>query len=237
MTKTALTLDLEHTLYGYCRDAGAAVVEEVTMPDNKGIVDTLACQLLAPGQFEWRCYELKVTKSDFHSSAQLSFVGHYNYFVLPLALYEEVAAEIPAHVGVLVYRPYEKADPTQVATPYPGYLTIVKTARQQELQVPADELLDRFLHSLTREVDKAKRMDQGLQGFGTDQLYRELKRRAKLTDPLYPTPHYYNRFLQDLNQEAITDLTDQATALKADNARLRREASYWRWRAGQGRMP
>jgi hypothetical protein len=164
MTKTALTLDLEHTLYGYCRDAGAAVVEEVTMPDNKGIVDTLACQLLAPGQFEWRCYELKVTKSDFHSSAQLSFVGHYNYFVLPLALYEEVAAEIPAHVGVLVYRPYEKADPTQVATPYPGYLTIVKTARQQELQVPADELLDRFLHSLTREVDKAKRMDQGPAG-------------------------------------------------------------------------
>ncbi|ERL63753.1 hypothetical protein [Schleiferilactobacillus shenzhenensis] len=237
MTKTALTLDLERTLYGYCRDAGAAVVEEVTMPADRGIVDTLACQLIAPNTCEWRCYELKVTKSDFHSSAQLSFVGHYNYFVLPLALYHQVAAEIPSHVGVLVYRPFEKADPDRVATPYPGYLTIIKPARQQALQVPADELLDRFLHALTREVDKAKRMDQGLQGFGTDQLYRELKRRAPLTDPLYPTPPYYDRFIQDLNQEAITDLADQAAALRAENARLRREASYWRWRAGQGLLP
>ncbi|MCI2171311.1 hypothetical protein [Schleiferilactobacillus perolens] len=237
MTKTALTLDLERTLYGYCRESGAAVVEEVTMPEERGIVDTLSCQLTASGEFEWRCYELKVTKSDFHSSAQLSFVGHYNYFVLPLVLYQQIAAEIPAHIGVLIYRPFDAADPDQVATAYPGYLTIVKTARQQALQVPGEQLLDRFLHALTREVDKAKRMDLGLTGFGTDQLYRELKRRAAVQDPLYPTQPYYNRFIQDLNQEAITDLSDQATALRAENARLRREASYWQWRAGQRRLP
>ena len=44
---------------------------------------------------EWRCYELKVTKADFRSTAKPSFVGHYNYFVLPSKLYEEVKLRNP----------------------------------------------------------------------------------------------------------------------------------------------
>ncbi|MCE2139023.1 hypothetical protein GRC92_18590, partial [Streptococcus thermophilus] len=72
---------------------GAYVVEEVAMPADKGIVDTLSYQQLPDGQIEWRCYELKVTKADFHSKAKLSFIGHYNYFVLPQQLYLEVQSE------------------------------------------------------------------------------------------------------------------------------------------------
>lgn len=30
----------------------------------------------------FRCYEVKVSKADFHSAAVKSFVGHYNYYVL-----------------------------------------------------------------------------------------------------------------------------------------------------------
>ena len=64
--KTPLTLDLEKTLYAYWEDQGAVPVEEVTMPDDQGIVDTLVMQ---PGDpITWRCFELKVTKSDFHST-------------------------------------------------------------------------------------------------------------------------------------------------------------------------
>ena len=60
--KTKLTKQLESTLYQYCLEQGAYVVEEVAMPADKGIVDTLSYQQLPDGQIEWRCYELKVTK-------------------------------------------------------------------------------------------------------------------------------------------------------------------------------
>ncbi|OJG83966.1 hypothetical protein RV14_GL000143 [Enterococcus ratti] len=104
--KTPLTLTLENSLYHYCVEQGGLVVEEVTMPEEYGIVDTLSCITKFDGTREWRCYELKVSKTDFRSTAKLSFVGHYNYFALPRKLYEEVQHEIPRNIGVLVYRPY-----------------------------------------------------------------------------------------------------------------------------------
>jgi hypothetical protein len=106
--KTQLTLDLEKTLYAYWQEQGATVVEEVTMPDDRGIVDTLVRQKQQDATI-WRCFELKVTKADFHSSAKLSFIGHYNYFVLPQRLYTAVASEIPHGIGVFTYHPFSKA--------------------------------------------------------------------------------------------------------------------------------
>ena len=69
--KTQLTRDLETTLYAYWQAQGATAVEEVTMPDDFGIVDTLVRQK-QQSETIWRCFELKVTKADFHSHAQLS---------------------------------------------------------------------------------------------------------------------------------------------------------------------
>lgn len=48
------------------------------------------------------CFELKVTKSDFHGDAKLSFIGNKNYYVMPEKLYEQVKNEIPPNIGVLV---------------------------------------------------------------------------------------------------------------------------------------
>lgn len=108
--KTPLTIEMETSLYQYCIEQGGIVVEEVTMPDDHGIVDTLSCLTKFDGTREWRCYELKVSKADFRSTAKLSFVGNYNYFVLPQKLFDEVKAEIPTGIGVLVYRPYGIAE-------------------------------------------------------------------------------------------------------------------------------
>ena len=47
---------------------------------------------------EFRCYEIKVSKSDFHSKAKLSFVGDYNYYVMPTKLYEELKIEAKKQV-------------------------------------------------------------------------------------------------------------------------------------------
>lgn len=120
--KTALTLAMEEALYFHCRQKGDVVIEEVVMPDDQGIVDTLACKILPNQTFEWRCYELKVTKADFRSTAKLSFVGHLNYFVLPQALYEQVKEEIPVHIGVLLFHPYLDDSEYEV----PGYFETIK---------------------------------------------------------------------------------------------------------------
>lgn len=213
--KTKLTKDLESTLYQYCLEQGSYVVEEVSMPDKKGIVDTLSYQQLSDGKIEWRCYELKVTKADFHSKAKLSFIGNYNYFVLPQKLFEEVQAEIPTHIGVLIYRAFDKkaieASPQTLRAP--GFLTVAKKAQYQELQVDETKLTSHFVASLFREVDKAKKVEKGLQLYSDDRLFKELKKRAKAGYDVYTPEHnLYDRFIDDLKDEAVTSLQEELDA-------------------------
>lgn len=223
--KTKLTLELESTLYAYCREAGAFAVEEVTMPADQGIVDTLSYQELPSGEIEWRCYELKVTKSDFHSKAKLSFVGHYNYFVLPLKLYQAVADEIPAHIGVLIYRPFNKEMlATATETPStPGYLTVVRPPRRQELQVSESELTTRFIASQAREVGKAKQMATGLKQYSTDRLYQELKKRHQHYDVYDPEANFYDQFIDDTQSAAVTALQSEIDALNLERHDLQQQ--------------
>lgn len=222
--KTKLTLALEQTLYYYCRENGATPVEEVTMPDDAGIVDTLSYQELPDHSVEWRCYELKVTKSDFHSKAKLSFVGHYNYFVLPLKLYQAVATEIPAGIGVLIYRPFAKEMLATATEPpvAPGYLTVARPPRRQALQVPEQQLTSRFIASQGREVNKAKQMATGLQQYSTERLYQELKKRHQHYDIYDPDRNFYDQFIDDTQSTAVTALQTEVDALNLEVYHLQR---------------
>jgi len=223
--KTKLTLEMEATLYAYCREAGAFAVEEVTMPDDAGIVDTLSYQEMPDKTIEWRCYELKVTKSDFHSKAKLSFVGHYNYFVLPLKLYQAVQDEIPPRIGVLIYRPFD-AEMLATATEAPstpGYLTVARPPRHQDLQVPASELTTRFIASQAREVGKAKQMATGLKQYSTDRLYQELKKRHQHYDIYDPEANFYDQFIEDTQSTAVTALQSEIDALNLERHDLQQQ--------------
>ena len=222
--KTKLTKDLEKSLYQYCLEQGSYVVEEVVMPDKKGIVDTLSYQQLADNQIEWRCYELKVTKADFHSKAKLSFIGNYNYFVLPQKLYLEIQDEIPSRIGVLIYRAFDKK--AVEATPQnlraPGFLTIAKKAQFQDLQVDEAQLTSHFVASLFREVDKAKKVEKGLQLYSDDKLFKELRKRQKTGyDVYHPDKNLYDRFVADLRDEAIDGLQDELDARNAECQELK----------------
>lgn len=213
--KTKLTKKLESTLYQYCLEQGSYVVEEVSMPDKKGIVDTLSYQQLTDGKIEWRCYELKVTKADFHSKAKLSFIGNYNYFVLPQKLFEEVQSEIPTHIGVLIYRAFDKKaiENSPQTLRAPGFLTVAKKAQYQELQVDETKLTSHFVASLFREVDKAKKVEKGLQLYSDDKLFKELKKRSKAGYDVYTPDHnLYDRFVDDLKDEAIESLQEELDA-------------------------
>ncbi|OQO71456.1 hypothetical protein BH747_01075 [Enterococcus villorum] len=216
--KTPLTIEMETSLYQYCIEQGGIVVEEVTMPEEHGIVDTLNCLTKFDGTREWRCYELKVSKADFRSTAKLSFVGHYNYFVLPRTLYEEVQQEIPTDIGVLVYRPYTLEE----EMPAPGTFVIAKKARKKKLAVTEEALTNRFMASLFREVRKAKQMERGVKYFPTDQLYKELKKRSDTQDP-FSKERYYERFIEETENQAIQDLKEEIQALRQDYEFLRQK--------------
>ncbi|WP_240510139.1 hypothetical protein [Virgibacillus profundi] len=87
----------------------------------------------------WKCYEIKVSKSDFYSKAAKTFVGHYNYYVLTNELYKLVKDDIPNHIGV-----------------YVGEQS-VKRAKKQELAVDEQILKDSMIRSLAREFQKQYR--------------------------------------------------------------------------------
>lgn len=215
--KTTLTQEIEKALYYYCLELGGIVVEEVTMPDEQGIVDTLAC-FFKPNATEWRCYELKVTKADFYSKAKLSFIGHYNYFVLTEELYKKVQDDIPSEIGVLIYRPYTQAEDL----PADGTFFIAKKPLRRELLVEETALTQRFMASLFREVQKAKRMSYGTSFFSTEQLYKELRRRLDEKDNLQEN-NYYQRFIEDVQSARIESLEEELRALEQDYEFLRQQ--------------
>lgn len=212
--KTQLTIEIEEALAVYCIENGGIVVEEVSMPAEKGIVDTLACFLQSDGTRQWRCYELKVSKADFRSKAQLSFIGDYNYYVLPKKLYEAVENEIPPEIGVLLYRPYMENEFAAELTAK-GTFVVAKKPKKQQLLVSEAELTNRFMASLFREVRKAKRMEYGVRFFPTEKLYQELKLRSQKYD-VFEEKNYYERFKEELYEETIQTLQEELAALQLD---------------------
>ncbi len=133
--KSSLTEKLEKKIYKNTKKQGVFGCFEVTIGwfgservdyltyDTKGI---------------WRCYEIKSTLADFkNKNAKITFVGHYNYYVMPQELYDAVKDEIPKHVGVYTESNY-----------------CCKKAKKQELGVDEEILKNSLIRSLSREVDK-----------------------------------------------------------------------------------
>ncbi len=134
MAKTEETIKLENAIWKATAKQGVFGCFEVTIGwfgdervdymtyDTKGI---------------WRCFEIKVSKSDFYSKAKKTFIGHFNYFVLPSKeLYEDVKDDIPKHIGVYICGGYSK-----------------KT-KKQVLQVDEQVLKNSLIRSLSRETTK-----------------------------------------------------------------------------------
>jgi len=133
MAKTDVTKQLEIEIWRATRKQGVFGCFEVTIGwfghervdyltyDTKGI---------------WRCFEIKATKADFHSKANNTFIGHFNYYVMPYELYEQLKDEIPQHIGVY----------TEGACR--------KNAKRQDLGVDEQILKNSMIRSLYREAKK-----------------------------------------------------------------------------------
>ena len=138
MSKTSLTKQLEIAIWRATRKQGTFGCHEVTIGFfGNERVDYMTYS--TSGIF--RCFEIKVSASDFRSNNKNSFVGHLNYYVMPIELYEKVKAEIPSHIGV--YASWSGND-----------LSCIKNPKRQELAFSPDVLKDSLLRSLYREYEK-----------------------------------------------------------------------------------
>jgi hypothetical protein len=137
--------------YALQKPAGLFICFEVTIGwFGKERVDVLTYS----SKGTWRCYELKISKSDFRSKNHNTFVGHFNYYVMPKALYEQVKNEIPAHVGVYT----EKG-------------ICAKNAKRQSLKVDEQILKNSMIRSLYRTAQDG--IVHKLQGIRVEQLQYE----------------------------------------------------------------
>ena len=160
MSKTELTKQLEIALWRTTRKQGTFGCHEVTIGFfGKERVDYMTYE--TNGTF--RCFEIKVSASDFRSNNKNSFVGHLNYYVMPIELYEKVKSEIPAHVGV--YASWGGND-----------LSCVKKPKRQELVFTPEVMKDSMLRSLYREYEKLNVSEnKGVM----DRLKTEMRRMTK----------------------------------------------------------
>lgn len=142
------TKELEDILYFSLWKQGTYMCFEVAMPNPSGrIMKSLerVDMLSYETKGIWRFYELKVSKSDFHSKHKVTFLGHYNYYVMPFDLYNEVQDEIPDWVGV--YAAHEGGREVHC----------VKRPKKQELKVDPESLMFNFMQALSRENTKYRK--------------------------------------------------------------------------------
>lgn len=177
--KTEQTLRLERNIWRATNRQGVFGCYEVTIGwFGRERVDYMTYD--TKGVF--RCYEIKVTKSDFHSPAATTFCGHYNYYVLPRNLYEQVKDEIPADVGA--YCEAIRHDGTEIEC---GPCECVKRAKRRELAADVNVLKDSIIRSLCRDVSK-----QLASGNPTliEYYKRELASQKRLTE------HYRKEYME-----------------------------------------
>ena len=216
--KTPKTKELEKALIKTYFKPGNHIVLEVNLynaaslmqihgktdaTDFDDVYPGIADGMMVDNYLNFTCFELKVTKSDFHSRAKLSFIGNKNYYVMPEELYEAVKAEIPKHVGVLAPDGY-------------GLLRNVKPARTVEMAFDKSYFLLSMLtsaHNSTtlNAIDAVfpQRIEAMISDRITMKFDRKRHRFAKLEDgsiePLYYKDGSMRHFYKDEDGEWIMD--------------------------------
>lgn len=160
--ETELTKAIKVALWKYTDKMGAFGCEEVTVGwYGKERVDYMAYDT----RKVFRCYEIKISKSDFHSNNHNSFVGHLNYYVLTQELYSKVSDEVPNGIGVMVYDGVN--------------LSSRKRPKRREPTVDVQALKDYFIRSLYREADNYRKIIDGDALHRRDREINRLRKEIK----------------------------------------------------------
>lgn len=93
---------------------------------------------------DFYCYEIKSSVEDFHSKNGHNFIGDYNYYVMPIEIYNKIKDEIPWSIGV--YVPSDSIG---------QYLKSVKKAKRTDRNRSALEMLLMMFRSANRDIRRA----------------------------------------------------------------------------------
>lgn len=146
------TKELEHLLYKYLWRKGWYGVFECAIPKclcrkvHRERVDMLTYETTGI----WRAYELKISKADLHSSAALSWIGHYNYLVITEDLIEEAKKILPKDIGI--YAAYKKGNKK--------WIDLVRNPRKRELLCKHEDMQFAMLQALSREYKKYRKLKE-----------------------------------------------------------------------------
>lgn len=100
------------------------------------------------------CYEIKSSVEDFHSKNGHNLIGDFNYYVMPLEVYEKVRDELPYSVGVLC--------PEKLGYKFlPYILKVVQRVRRIDRKRSLQEMLLMMWRSSRREIVKARKEVNG----------------------------------------------------------------------------
>lgn len=124
-------------------------------------------------QREVVCYEIKSSVADFRSKHAKTFIGHKNYFVMPLSVYEKVKEEIPAGVGVYVSIDGERIEERKVlqgmmyatqsrAVFLDGFrkLHCIQSCRRRDLRADKEVILSSMLRCMQRDYLRGYHLPQ-----------------------------------------------------------------------------
>ena len=155
------TKELRSALYNYLSKQGIYVCHEVEIPiivehyEKTGVLHGRVDMLTYEKHYKAnkatiRCYELKISKEDFHSIHGHNFIGNYNYYVMPEELYLKVKNEIPDYVGCLV--PVRQIVKKEYGHRVGDWIfKCVKKPKKRELACDYDKLIHNFICALSRE--------------------------------------------------------------------------------------
>ena len=142
------TKDIENIAYNYFSKTGWYGVFEVAIPRaivnkyHRERVDFLTYE--TTGVF--RAYEIKRDKADFYSGCAWSWIGNYNYFIMPYELYVQVEKDIPKDIGVWVIREHSK------------YMECVKKPKRRELLCSSTDMQFAMFQAFSREYKKYRKL-------------------------------------------------------------------------------
>lgn len=135
MSKSQKTYELEEIITLATARADRIGCPEVGLGDY-GIVDYISMDIR--GAMTIRCYELKISKSDFLSDAKKTFVGDFNYYVIPSELWMDVKGHVEKGIGVWTVDGH-------------GHVSVKKKAMKRKCLVSRKKTLGLILRALNRE--------------------------------------------------------------------------------------
>lgn len=147
---TVTTKEIENIAYNYLWKKGWYGVFEVAVP--RAIINKYHRERVDFLTYEttgiYRAYEIKRDKYDFYSGCAWSWIGNYNYFIMPYKLYEEVKNDIPYGIGVWVIYEHSKS------------MECIKRPKKRDLLCSSEDMMFALMQAMSREYKKYRKLKE-----------------------------------------------------------------------------